>query len=115
MRMIEPADMIRGKPLRGWSGSFFQSDNMTFGIWEITADAAPLHEHHHPQEEVWNVVAGEIALTVDGEERVARAGCAVVIPPNARHSARPLGPCRAIVVDWPVRDSLPGVTVNSSG
>jgi hypothetical protein len=27
---------------------------MTFGYCEIAADAAPLHEHHHPHEEAWN-------------------------------------------------------------
>src|SRR6185503_21057034 len=100
--------MQRREPLSGWKGSFFHSENMTFGLWEIAADAVPLHEHSHPQEEVWNIVAGEIAFSVNGEERVVRQGSAVVIPANALHSARPLGPCQAVVVDWPVRTELPG-------
>jgi len=29
--------------------------------------AAELHEHDPPQEEVWNVVEGEVSLVVDGE------------------------------------------------
>ena len=108
MSLVTPDTMLHGKPLRGWDGSFFHAQNMTFGIWLIDVDAAPLHEHHHEQEEVWNIVEGEIAITVGGEEHVARAGCAVIVPPHTPHSARPLGRCRAIVVDWPIRTSLPG-------
>jgi mannose-6-phosphate isomerase-like protein (cupin superfamily) len=106
---IERDQMLRGAPLPGWSGSFFHSAHMTFAIWEIADGAAPLHEHDHPQEEVWNVVSGEIALMVAGEERIVRAGCAVVVPPSTRHSARPLGACRALVTDWPLREELPGM------
>lgn len=107
--LITPDRMIHGAPLRGWSGSFFHSAHMTFAIWEIAEGAAPLHEHDHPQEEVWNVVAGEIALRVNGVEHIVRAGSAVVVPPSARHSARPLGACRALVTDWPLRTQLPGM------
>ncbi len=109
MPLIAPDDMLRGDPLPGWHGSFFHAEHMTFGIWVIDEGAAPLHEHQHEQEEVWNVVEGEIALIVGGVEHVARSGCAVVVPPNTPHSARPLGRCRAIVADWPVRTALPGV------
>src|SRR5262245_849843 len=108
--LVEPADMLHASPLPGWSGSFFHSDHLTFALWDVAEGAAPLHEHHHEQEEVWNVVEGEIALTVGGVEHVVRAGCAVVVPPDVPHAARPLGPCRAIVTDWPVRRSLPGVS-----
>jgi mannose-6-phosphate isomerase-like protein (cupin superfamily) len=106
---VEPSDMQLGRPLPGWVGRFYHSANMTFGVWEVAADAAALHEHQHPEEEVWNVVEGEIAIRVDGEERVVKQGSAVVVPGNARHSARPLGRCRAVVVDWPVRTALPGL------
>jgi mannose-6-phosphate isomerase-like protein (cupin superfamily) len=90
--------------LPGWKAHVFHSDSMTFAYYEIAADAVPLHEHHHPQEEVWNVIEGNLAVTVDGEEQVAGPGCAAVIPPDTRHSARALGAVRAIVVDYPIRD-----------
>jgi hypothetical protein len=35
--------------LPGWFGRFFHCDSMTFGYWEIAADAVPLHEQHHPE------------------------------------------------------------------
>jgi mannose-6-phosphate isomerase-like protein (cupin superfamily) len=95
------------EPVRGWTGRLFHSTSMTFGHWEIAEDAADLHEHHHAQEEVWNVVSGEIALTIDGHEHRLRAGDAAIVPRGVPHSARILGGCRAIVVDHPVRDELP--------
>jgi mannose-6-phosphate isomerase-like protein (cupin superfamily) len=109
MTFIAPSDMMHGSPLHGWAGSFFHAEHMTFALWEIAADAVPLHEHHHPYEEVWNVVEGSIALTVGGQEQVVGRGAAAVIPPNVRHSAKPIGPCRVVVTDWPRREALPGI------
>lgn len=100
--------MRSGAPLPGWTGRFFHSQSMTFGYWDVADGAADLHEHDHPQEEVWNVVDGEILLVLDGCERRLGPGEAAVVPPGTRHSARPVGTCRAIVVDYPVRVDLPG-------
>ncbi len=82
MPFVRPSDMLSGTPLPGWSGRFLHSANMTFAHYDIAADAAPLHEHHHEQEEVWHVVDGEIALTIEGEEQVLTAGCVAVVPPE---------------------------------
>ncbi len=82
---------------------------MTFGHWEIAPGAADVHAHDHPQEEVWNVVEGEVVLVVGEQERRLGPGDVAIIPPNTPHSARPVGACRAIVVDHPVRRQLPGV------
>jgi mannose-6-phosphate isomerase-like protein (cupin superfamily) len=92
--------------LPGWNGRFFHSANMTFAYYDIAADAVPLHEHHHVQEEVWHVVEGKLAVVLEGVEHIAEAGCEVIIPPDALHSARVLGPWRAIVVDHPLRDDI---------
>ena len=106
---ITEDDMLRGSPLHGWDGRFFHSERMTFARWSIAADAADLHEHHHEQEEVWNVVAGSVVLIVDGDERELRAGEAAVVPPHTPHAARVVGPAEVVVADHPVRTSLPGV------
>ncbi len=45
MPFIEPADMLRSMLLRGWAGAFFHSKRMTFGLWDVAADAEALHEH----------------------------------------------------------------------
>ena len=108
--MLEPADMIHGSPLAGWEGRFFHSENMTFAHWDIAADAADLHEHHHVQEEVWLVVEGEVALIIDGVEHLVGAGGAAVIPPDTPHAVRVTGASRVVVADYPLRMQLPGVS-----
>jgi mannose-6-phosphate isomerase-like protein (cupin superfamily) len=82
---------------------------MTFAHWDIAADAADLHEHNHLQEEVWNVVEGNVVLVIDGVERTLRSGAAAVVPANSPHSVRIVGRARVIVTDYPVRENLPGV------
>jgi mannose-6-phosphate isomerase-like protein (cupin superfamily) len=101
--------MLAGEPLPGWSGRFFHSGNMTFAHYEITEDAEPLHEHHHEQEEVWHIVEGQVAITIDGAEATLDAGSVAIVPPNTPHSVRPLRACRAIIADYPLRLSLPGM------
>ena len=107
---ISNQDMVTGSPLPGWSGRFFHSENMTFAHWTVTAAADDLHEHHHEQEEVWNVVAGSIVLVIDGIEGTIEAGGAAVVPPNTPHSARVTGAAEVVVVDFPVREHLPGAS-----
>lgn len=109
MALISENDMLHGSPLPGWRGRFFHSTNMTFARWTISTDAQDLHEHHHEQEEIWNVVEGSIALTVDGIEMLVGSGDAAVIPPNTPHSARIVGPAEVVVTDFPLRHDLPGV------
>jgi quercetin dioxygenase-like cupin family protein len=108
---VDPSQLPTGEPKAGWVARFFHSPSMTFAYYEIAADAEPLHEHRHPQEEVWNVLDGGLAFTVDGVERVVGPGEAAVIPPDTPHSARVLSATRAIVVDHPTRDQVGGVNI----
>jgi len=71
MPFVDSTELSTRERLPGWTSRVFQSDNMTFAYYEIAADAVPLHEHHHPQEEVWNVIEGKLAVTIDGVEQVA--------------------------------------------
>jgi mannose-6-phosphate isomerase-like protein (cupin superfamily) len=107
---VDPVELPSRAPLPGWHGRFFHSAHMTFAYYEIDADAVPIHEHRHPQEEVWNVVEGRLAITIDGHEHVLGPGCAAIVPSDAPHSTRPLAASRAIVVDHPVRDQVGGVS-----
>ena len=91
--------------LPGWHGRHFHSASMTFGHWEFAAGAS-IHEHRHPQEEVWEVVEGELEVTVDGVTAVAGPGFAAIVPPNVPHAVRALTDGRAIVVDHPPRPDL---------
>jgi quercetin dioxygenase-like cupin family protein len=88
--------------LPGWHGRYFHSKSMTFAHYEFTRGSS-IHEHFHPEEEVYEVIDGELELTIDGETRIARAGVAAIVPSNARHSVKALTDGRAIIVDHPAR------------
>lgn len=88
--------------LPGWYGRYFHSANMTFGHYEFAAGAL-IHEHSHPQEEVWQVIDGELEMTVDGVTQVAGPGGVEIIPANVPHAVRARTKGRAIVVDYPLR------------
>ena len=81
---------------------------MTFAHCEFTR-AASIHEHSHPQEEVYEVIEGALEITFDGAGRIPRAALVAIVPANARHSVKALtsgGP--AIIVDYPRRDDFAG-------
>jgi len=88
--------------LPGWRGRYFHSPNMTFAHYEF-ARGASIHEHFHPEEEVYVVLEGELELTIDGVPHTAKPGLVAIVPPNARHSVRALTNGRALIVDHPRR------------
>src|SRR5438445_2836721 len=108
MTFVDTNNLRPNELLPGWKGRFFHSAQMTFGYYTVTAGST-IHEHSHSNDEVWNVIEGELEVTVDGETQKAGPGCAAVIPPNSRHSVKALTDARAIVVDHPVRRSIGGV------
>jgi quercetin dioxygenase-like cupin family protein len=55
------------------------------------------------------VIEGELEITIGGEAHVAGPGCAAVVPPNTVHAVTAVTDARAIVVDYPVRESIGGV------
>lgn len=79
----------------------------------IDPDADDLHGHHHPQEEVWNIVAGQITLIIDGVEETLVSGSAAGAPLNVPHAVRVTGAAEVVVADFPVRQQLPGVNAES--
>ena len=86
----------------GWSGRYFDSPSMTFAHYEFT-EGSTIHEHSHPQEEVWQVIEGELEIDLDGDVRIAGPDLAAIVPPNVRHAVRALTNGKAIVVDFPLR------------
>jgi quercetin dioxygenase-like cupin family protein len=98
------------EPREGWKGRFFHSRNMTFAYYAVEAGAW-IHEHSHPEDEVWNVIDGQLEITIAGEAKVAGPGCAAVVPPNTLHSVKALSNVQAIVVDYPRRESISGINL----
>jgi quercetin dioxygenase-like cupin family protein len=93
-------DVIERLP--GWFGRYFHSPSMTFAHYDFTRGSS-IHEHSHPQEEVWQVIEGELEMTIDGEMQVAGAGWVAIVASNVPHSIKALTDGRAIIVDYPLR------------
>jgi len=91
--------------LPGWRGRYFHSANMTFAHYEFDKGAA-IHEHFHPEEEVYEVIDGELEIAIDGVTQIARPGLVAVVPSNVRHSVKALTDGRMIVVDHPRREGF---------
>ncbi len=108
MPFIDTNQLEAKEPLPGWKGRFFNSDTMTFGYYNIETGAS-IHEHFHPNEEVWHVIEGELEVTIAGQAGIAGPGAVAVIPPNTVHSVKALSDGRVIVVDHPRRESIGGV------
>ena len=102
MPFVDTSSLKVIERLPGWSGRFFHSASMTFAHYDFTCGSS-IHEHFHPQEEVYEVIEGELEITIDGVTQVARSGLVAIVPANARHSVRALTDGRAIIVDHPTR------------
>ena len=73
MPFVDPETLPVLEPRPGWRGRFFHSEKMTFAYYEI-ATGAGVHPHHHPEEEVWHVLEGEVEITLDGSPFIVRPG-----------------------------------------
>lgn len=74
------------------------------------AVGALLPEHSHHNEQVVNVIEGELELTVDGSTYSLVPGKVMILPPNVVHSGRVVMACRVIDVFHPVREDFRGTT-----
>ncbi|MGO4884344.1 MAG: cupin domain-containing protein [Bryobacteraceae bacterium] len=102
MPFVDTNSLRAVERLPGWFGRYFHSPNMTFAHYDFKRGAT-IHEHFHPQEEVYEVIEGELELTIDGVARIARPGLVGIVPANAPHSVKALTDGRAIIVDYPSR------------
>ena len=103
MPFIEINQLPAIERLSGWRGRYFDSPSMTFAHYEFDAGAS-IHEHSHPQEEVYEIVEGELEITIGGVTGRAGPGVVAIVPPNTLHSVRAIASGRVIVVDYPLRE-----------
>jgi quercetin dioxygenase-like cupin family protein len=98
--------VVERKP--GWRGRYFDSPSMTFAHYEFDAGSS-IHEHFHPEEEVWQIVEGELEITIDGVTKRVVPGFVGIVPSNTPHSVKAISIGKAIIVDYPLREH-PGST-----
>jgi quercetin dioxygenase-like cupin family protein len=102
MPFVDVSNLRVIERLPGWRGRHFHSPSMTFAHYDFVRGAS-IHEHFHPQEEVYEVIEGELEVTIEGVAQIARAGVVAIVPAGVRHSAKALTDGRAIIVDYPAR------------
>ena len=89
--------------LPGWRGRYFDSPSMTFAHYEFDAGSS-IHEHFHPQEEVYEVIEGELEITIGGITQPLVPGYVGIVPPNTPHAVKAISSGKLIVVDFPLRN-----------
>jgi len=102
MPFVDISSLRVTERLPGWHGRYFHTPSMTFAHYDFVRGAS-IHEHFHPQEEVYEVIEGELELTIDGMAQTIRPGVVAIVPAGARHSVKALTDGRAIIVDHPAR------------
>src|SRR5450631_2570988 len=74
-------------PATGELITFTQADHEVVRFNWRSLPGGSITEHMHPhQEERFTIIAGEAHFTVNGEERVVRAGETIVVPVGVRHA-----------------------------
>jgi quercetin dioxygenase-like cupin family protein len=114
MPFIDTNQLKTIERIPGWKGRYFDSNSMTFGHYVFEAGST-IHEHQHPNEEVWNVIEGQLEVTIGGKTQVAGPGCVAMVPPDTDHFVRAVTDGRAIVVDYPQRAGFADAKPATSG
>ena len=102
MPFLDTNELPVRERLPGWHGRYFHTDHMTFAHYEFAAGSS-IHEHFHPEEEVYEIIEGELELTIGGVTQIAGVGVVAIVPPGVPHSVKALTDGQAIIVDHPPR------------
>jgi len=79
MPFVDVSSLRTVERLPGWRGRYFHSAGMTFAHYDFVRGSS-IHEHFHPEEEVYEVIEGELEVTIDGAAQIARAGMVAIVP-----------------------------------
>lgn len=79
----------------GVDADFVHTDRVTLAFW-LVEEGTPVPPHSHENEQIVNVLEGELEFTIDGVTEVLGPGCVAVVPSGAEHSGRALSDCRII-------------------
>jgi quercetin dioxygenase-like cupin family protein len=89
----------------GFEAKLIHTEKMTLSYVQCES-GAELPEHNHPQEQVVNVLSGELELIVEGESHLLKRGTVFVLPSNMPHSGVARTECEVLDVFSPPRDDL---------
>lgn len=100
MPFVDISSLQVTERLPGWYGRYFHPPSMTFAHYDFVRGSS-IHEHFHAQEEVYEVLEGELEVILDGVVQIVRPGLVAIVPAGARHSVKALTDGKAIIVDHP--------------
>ena len=103
MTFIHLDDIEQRELVPGFKVRFVHSQGMTLAYWDI-AEGSALPMHSHPNEQIVNVIDGELELTVSGEAHVLKPGDVYVLEPDVPHGGKAVTRCRVIDAFHPVRE-----------
>jgi quercetin dioxygenase-like cupin family protein len=83
-------DMKRVSPREGVNRRTFSGRNSMVVLNEIEPFAQPAL-HSHPHEQITTILQGECDFILGEETIRMRKGDVILIPPNVRHTLRPVG------------------------
>ena len=66
---------------------------------------AVLPVHHHQEQQILNLIRGEMEVTVCANKHLCQAGAVIVIPSNVPHTVTAVTECMAIDIFSPVRET----------
>jgi mannose-6-phosphate isomerase-like protein (cupin superfamily) len=75
--------------LPGWNGRYFHAANKAFAHYDFRRGRS-IHEHFHADEVAYEVIEGELEVTIDGEAKIARTGLVAIVPSNVHPSVKAL-------------------------
>ena len=102
MPFLDTRDLEAVERRPGWVGRTFHSQHMTFAQWRFTAGST-IHPPSPPQEEVWQVIEGELEVSVGEVTQRAGPGMVAIVPSGAEHEVLALTDGFAVVADHPRR------------
>ncbi len=105
MKPIELDLLLELQLAPGITARVVTADSMTVAHVHLQKGAI-LAEHKHINEQVVNVIEGELELTVNGEPHRLTPGKVMVLPGNVPHSGRAITDVRIIDVFHPVREDF---------
>ena len=105
MNLIDLNNSTELKLAEGITAKVVTAENMTVAHVHLDKGAI-LAEHKHMNEQIVNVIAGELELTVKGEAHILSRGKVMVLPSNVPHSGRALTDVDVIDVFYPIREDF---------
>lgn len=99
---------------KGVTAQVVHTANLSVAHVTLLKDSVvPQHSHH--QEQIVNVIDGELELIVDGKPTVLTRGKALVLPPMVPHSARAITQVYVIDVFHPAREDFKAMAEGTQG